>query len=227
MASTKICPSCGKNLKDGEKFLQSFCIECFLNKSPLFKENALPEMVQCQKCEKTRLYGAWEPYSHKTILRWALAKLKPEFEISSAKIVFHEKKGLHGKKIYDAEIDAHFEVDGHPVHKVIIIPFKIEKTQCEECSLRSGGYFEAVIQLRGDVAKIEPAAKKIAALIEAKKSSISKIKELKEGLDLYVASKRAAHNAINDLKFGFNSSQTLAGKKDGKDLYRVTYCVRL
>lgn len=90
-------------------------------------------------------------------------------------------------------------------------------------------YYEAIIQLR-------PFRKKIVDYVmkridERKDVFISKIVELKTGIDFYVSSQRFARALGKKLKKAFNGELKLSRKlfteKDGKKLYRVTVCFRL
>ena len=56
---------------------------------------------------------------------------------------------------------------------------------------------------------------------------MSKYKELDEGIDIYVGSKKEASAALSILKRRPTISDTLYGVKDGRRVYRRTYCVRV
>ena len=72
------------------------------------------------------------------------------------------------------------------------------------------------------------AEKSIAELIEKEGGAVTKIEENPEGRDLYVSSKSAAHKALNALRLHVKASGKLAGQtREGKTLYRTTYCVRV
>ena len=60
---------------------------------------------------------------------------------------------------------------------------------------------------------------------------VSKVEELKEGVDLYIGSaascKQVCRAIIRELGGSYTTSPSLVGKKDGEDLYRITCAMRL
>ncbi|MPN30010.1 hypothetical protein SDC9_177467 [bioreactor metagenome] len=60
---------------------------------------------------------------------------------------------------------------------------------------------------------------------------ISDFQEQKEGIDLYMGSMNASRQVcrmiISELGGSFSESPTLVGMKDGKNLYRITFAMRL
>lgn len=96
----------------------------------------------------------------------------------------------------------------------------------------SQSYYEAIIQLR-------PADKEIIDFIvkqtnERKGVFISKIEELKTGIDLYISSQRFARALGKKLKKRFRNGELVTSRKlftvnreTGKKVYRVTVLFRL
>jgi NMD protein affecting ribosome stability and mRNA decay len=97
---------------------------------------------------------------------------------------------------------------------------------CTDCSRRSGGYFEAIIQLRGSAEKTAKARDALVARIE-ERSFVSKVEQLREGVDVYAGSRKAALEALREMRLKHGTSAKLFGVKDGRRVYRFTYCVRL
>jgi len=110
---------------------------------------------------------------------------------------------------------------------------------CNRCSRQSGNYFEAIIQFRGGkrsltTEELEYAVVHVQEKIEhstAENAFISHIDEIHKGLDFYIGDKSIGKELARDLQHHFGShyqeSHSLAGRKDGKDIYRSTYLVRL
>ncbi len=97
---------------------------------------------------------------------------------------------------------------------------------CQDCGRRSGGYHEAIIQLRGNSTRINQLAQALLRELEAI-TFVTKVIEKKEGVDLQVGSKRAAIDVMSKRHFETITSNKLVGEKNGKQLYRKTICVRL
>lgn len=100
---------------------------------------------------------------------------------------------------------------------------KVIKTMCKTCSKLSGSYCEVILQLRGDREKIINAFNKID------KKIVSKVEELKEGIDVYLISRDYGLSIVKSfadegaiLKF----SSKLWGVKDGQRVYRGYILVR-
>jgi nonsense-mediated mRNA decay protein 3 len=146
---------------------------------------------------------------------------------------------LDGRIISSVRVDA--MVQGVDVSKDFDVEVRIKKRLCDRCSRIAGGYYEGIIQVRASertlTEKERRASEKIAygiierAMDSDRKAFISKIKQLKEGVDIYVGTVKAGRRiskAIVD-KFGgkFSESPKLVGRKDGKRIYRISFAVRI
>ncbi|MDG6220534.1 MAG: NMD3-related protein [Candidatus Thermoplasmatota archaeon] len=118
---------------------------------------------------------------------------------------------------------------------------RVENHVCDVCSRRHGNYYESIVQLRlfsgkmGDEER-ERWEEEIAKMIENMSSSnrqvfLSKSVEVHGGLDFYLSTTDAGRILARELskKAGasIKESGTMAGRKDGRDLYRITFSVRL
>ncbi len=199
----RFCPMCGKGDSEAE-FYGELCMECArLRVKPL----PAVRVTVCQKCgilldkgRKKKGIGLEEE-----VVR--LLKLKG----SGAKL--DEKAGMVE---YDTPC-------GRMRQAVEIL---VGKTMCADCGRAGTQYFEAIIQLRGDAAKIVRIGERLVKRIESR-SFIPKIEELKEGIDIYCGSRNEAIAALNSQALGFLRTEKLAGEKNGKRLYRTTLLVRL
>ncbi|OIO26821.1 hypothetical protein AUJ15_00515 [Candidatus Micrarchaeota archaeon CG1_02_55_41] len=106
-------------------------------------------------------------------------------------------------------------------------PEKVEKTICPECSLQSGGYHEAIIQIRGPAEKAVALARKAVKEISGK-THVTDVKESRHGADVFVVRKRPAIEFVHSLGMEFKQTRKLVTQtRDGKRVYRTTLCVRL
>jgi len=171
------------------------------------------KIVLCGRCGKMQLQGEWLQFNRRKLSEYIAGKCKGEFV----------------KAAYDPDLGVcsfTFDKRGHVV--VVQKPVELEKitTICPDCSRASGGYFEAIIQLRGDAKKVEESAKKLERLL-SNKTFISKIEEMHGGVDLFVGNSRTTSGILQELGFKPTISTKLFGKKEGKKLYRVTYAIGL
>jgi nonsense-mediated mRNA decay protein 3 len=203
-----ICPKCGKQGAE-VKFLEAFCIDCYPFNVKLPKEQTLDV---CKKCGRMRLLSAWQPYNKKKIAELIVQKLRGEF--SSAE--YDVDNGIvtatitkHGKSV---NIERKFGL--HVLHDT-----------CPDCSKMTGGYFEAIIQLRGREEKIEK-YRKIFEKELTKKTFIGKTKEQHGGIDLYVGKSRVVLELVAELGLNAKITRKLFGRRNGKRIYRTTFSVR-
>ncbi|MEM2900776.1 MAG: NMD3-related protein, partial [Thermoplasmata archaeon] len=154
-----------------------------------------------------------------------------EFDISLE--IMHEK-------LYKAKIDAKIIYFGLEFEEEKETEVRVRYSACDRCSKMYGGYYEAIVQVRADNRKItSEEMKEVKGFVnsrlgELKKSSrsvfISKEEELREGLDFYVGSIDAAKQIAKSLQDEFGGeyieSSKLHTRKEGREIYRMTYLVR-
>ena len=107
------------------------------------------------------------------------------------------------------------------------IKLKINKITCPDCSRRLGGYYESIIQIRGNV---EKALNYIDDEL-AKEKGVYRIERDERGADIYLDNIHLANKFCNMLKKRFNAkirkSYRLVTRKEGKDIYRSSFVVRI
>jgi nonsense-mediated mRNA decay protein 3 len=157
-------------------------------------------------------------------------------EIENPEIEIHAEEPVQASnKVYTVRcaVRAKGEASGIPVEEEIETEVKITLELCLDCSRKAGGFFEAILQLRGPPALVKSGAPSLLETLgEDQKSHITSIKELKEGTDLYFASTAVAKKSSRQIleKFGgtIKESAHLHTKdKSGHDVYRVTISLRL
>jgi nonsense-mediated mRNA decay protein 3 len=204
-----ICPKCGKT-SDEKEFIEAFCVDCYVFKLQLPKAM---KVGVCKRCGKMMLQGKWQQLNRRKISDYVAGRCKGDFSKA------------------DCDIDTGicsftFEKGGKQVVRERSVELEKEVTLCPDCSKASGGYFEALIQLRGEPVRVERQAVKLERML-LKKTFVSKIEEMHGGLDIYIGNSRAAAGILQELGFKPVVSRKLFGKKDGKNLYRVTYAIRV
>jgi len=203
-----ICPKCGRNEKE-VKFMEAFCVDCY----PFNLK--LPGKVGievCKRCNRMRLRGEWVPYNSRKIEEHIASKARGDFESvrydsEKMELVFTVRKG-------DAAVE-------------IRKPFEFEKkiTVCPDCSKIAGGYYESIIQLRGDEKKVAKYSKILTDMLK-KKTFITKTEEKHGGIDICTGSTRAVLEAVAELGLKRKITRKLVGLKEGKRFHRVTFSIR-
>lgn len=204
-----VCPRCGRG-NDKVHFIDAFCVDCYpLNVSA----PADVSIEKCKRCGMMHFRGEWGPYSPKKIASHVESKCRGDFA------------------------RAEYNIDAQAVTFTIVkddekltvrrtVPFNITETVCPKCCRISGGYYEAIIQLRGGSrAKQETYAAMLVRKLE-KVTFITKTEEKDEGLDLYVGHSKPVVRLMADLGVRSTISKKLVGRDQGKRLYRTTFLIR-
>ncbi|HIH36489.1 MAG TPA: hypothetical protein HA232_01095 [Methanocellales archaeon] len=233
MPSYLFCPNCGQRSENG------LCTQCFLEQFDLVNCPPLLVAKVCTTCGSCFRNGKWvecDLNSLTTSTVRSQLNINPAAEdvhISLVPEIFGENMRVH------AHVDA--MVRGRAVSEDFDVDVRIARKSCDRCRLITGGYYEAIVQLRAEnrypTSEERSRCKDITANVinQLQKSNrmtfISDIKELKEGIDIYVVPIHAGDQVSKAIaeRFGGQISRAakLAGRREGKDVYRVSFSVRL
>ncbi|MCJ7720468.1 MAG: 60S ribosomal export protein NMD3, partial [Candidatus Hadarchaeum sp.] len=133
------------------------------------------------------------------------------------------------------------EAQGKPIVDSAQVIVGVKPTTCAVCSLMRAGYYEAILQVRGEkkipadkLAKIERALVSNAdkMMKNDRKIFISKVEKKPEGLDFYLSSLSLARNMAEILRSNFQAKVTETAKligqdRGGKRKFRVSVLARL
>jgi nonsense-mediated mRNA decay protein 3 len=116
------------------------------------------------------------------------------------------------------------------------------KEQCDRCNRISGSYYEGIVQVRAEgrlpstfeIQTTALIAQEIEDSLQAggeRLSFISDINEIHDGLDIIIGSQHIgfliSQAIVARLGGRYTTHPKLVGEKNGRQLYRVTYSVRL
>ncbi|RZN13564.1 MAG: hypothetical protein EF812_07395 [Methanosarcinales archaeon] len=200
----------------------------------------------CPVCSAYRKKGQWIYSKNQTVsvneIVLAVAKENIKLESFAENSSIELEVEHYGHSIYPVHIHAEAIVSGKPVVYDGLLQVQIHFETCGVCNRIAGGYYEAIIQLRGDSriptgTEVQECSKIIQKLLERIKKQgdrlalITRTEKLKEGTNFYLASNKAAKNACRKLVIVYaatiTESNKLVGRKDGRDVYRMTYALRL
>jgi nonsense-mediated mRNA decay protein 3 len=241
--SSLFCPRCGK-----ETVQEGLCEACFLEKYVVFKVPQVMEVTICSQCPSYKVGELWVSTKLKTYEE--LAKKSADRNLRLALDINKEvrKPGIHitsdffNPNILRAHVTVEGAIEGRSVSTEADVEVRIRKESCNVCSRISGGYYEAIIQIRAkDRLPTKAELKrslKIADDIMAKAEKagdrlafVSDVFELPEGTDIYIGSttsgRQIARAIADDMGGTIIESPKLVGAREGKGLYRVTFAVRL
>ena len=148
-----------------------------------------------------------------------IGSLKTKNNISNTKVSIK----LVGNKAH-ATVTCSGSIKGLPKTETKNVMVIIRKKMCAMHVKLSGGYYEAVIQIRG---RDKDNILKYATRLLPKKS-ISSIEKLKEGYNIKVLHKANAAAAVRGFRkrYEVKDSYKLAASKKGEMLYRNYYAIR-
>ncbi|MCL5419909.1 MAG: 60S ribosomal export protein NMD3 [Candidatus Marsarchaeota archaeon] len=207
------CATCSRSESDAT-FYGSFCEFCSRNRLL----EGLPgfiEMKVCRRCGRIWTGFAFSEPSKRSVEEAVRLKLKG-YSIRMLEYTGDKVKLDIGEQRREGLLVAEKEFNVRP-----------NKVTCDECYKRMGGYWEALIQLRGSETRVRAAEAKIQRYISRTQAFISKVEEATNGTDVYISDKRVATAMCSFLHLKPVTTYTLYGLKQGKRVYRNTYAIHL
>jgi len=205
----KFCFVCGKKT---EKLIEGYCEDCYNKNFNLIEVPKELCIFQCSKCKKIRQKNAWVDTEMEDLIK------------NSVKILGNNVKiEVNKDKIFSTGFLKTSKKAKEEIHEVNV---KIIKALCPVCSKRSGGYYESIIQLRGDISE------EILNFIdkEIKEKTFYRAERVKGGLNLYIGNKNIANQIADKLKRAYKlevkKSFKLHTKKEGRDIYKSTFLIK-
>ena len=231
------CVECGK---EGQIFKDGVCIDCYI-KSHEFSKG--PEVITIEECPHCNSYKYKNTWKNELLNKIIIRNVKHNFKISKEL----EKLDINPvcteiKKGYDCTIIISGYIKDKEVSEEHPLEIRIKKLVCETCSKQFGGYHEAIIQIRTDKRKLskkelEDIENHIISYVEKANSKgnnnlfITDATVEHGGMDFFISDKQEAMNITKKLQANYGghikSSSSNAGMKDSKQLFRVTYLLRL
>jgi nonsense-mediated mRNA decay protein 3 len=240
MTESEFCVVCGAT---DRPLVDGVCAECAADRTALVQLPKRVDVTICPTCGARRVGQSWVRAGSSPLL--TAEDLAPFLEVHPEVGVRKVDWEVTSTTPTVREYVAHARVRFRGVERTVDLPFSVraEARTCPECSRRSGRYFTAIIQLRGpeDARPAEKAPALRARLDrewdaiwrEARpdwRRALSWREELPEGWNCFFSDTLAARAVARLAKQRFGAtlkeSASLFGRKDGRDVYRVTFCLR-
>ncbi|MEM0077549.1 MAG: NMD3-related protein [Thermoplasmata archaeon] len=226
------CIVCGKN----EAKINGLCEECFLNSRNYVKVPKNVEIVKCPRCDGIKIGNTWHYGTN--VDNAIMESLQKNSRILDDRISWKINYSIiENQNLLD--VDYIISINGKEKVEKHQIPFILKKQLCPRCSKYSGDYFESILQVRFDRKmdsdEINEIENFIFQSIDNEKERNSNLYLLKKeekdgGMDFYLSSNTSSRVIAKKLaeKYGasLKESPHLAGVKDGKDFYRITFSIR-
>lgn len=225
------CPSCGATEQKNE-FVKNFCPQCFAIHFPLAQVPEELVVTRCTVCGRIKKENEWVRENKQALTDIIANKIKSQYGAAILEVFLKERR-----KGFDALIDLEFEVDSRKLKKRYAVRVEFEQTQCVECSRDTGGYYDSIVQLRlfedverkereEGIKKLESKVKKLIRALEFRGGRLHKVEQVETGFDVYVGGITPAMQASHEVGEKVKHTRKLITRKNGKDLYRHTFCIR-
>jgi nonsense-mediated mRNA decay protein 3 len=231
------CVECGK---EGE-LIGSLCEECYSKKHV---QPSIPDHVDltiCAHCQSMQTPKGWEDVGSireaaETAIEDAIV-LPKETKVSDLRVHLSEKD----ERNLQARVEVMLVIQGHQFSRELGTIVRLKRGSCAECSKQQGKYYEAILQVRGQERNLPKdveqeidrfVTERVGAMRKSSREVfLSKVAKVKGGLDFYFSTISSARGVSRDLQDAYcaeyKESSSLWGRRDGKDIYRMTYLVRL
>jgi nonsense-mediated mRNA decay protein 3 len=244
------CVECGKDVETDDELRGGICVDCFLERNPAIQVPNVVDLVRCPTCGSSQGRGGWSSPSEAEgdadeVLQQdvgdaaeaAVGVVDGGMVRSMDMIIRREAKSA-----FFVTIEAEVGLMDQVVTAGGSTRVRVRGELCPVCSRRAGQYYEALIQMRGTGkrpatdSELERGRRYVLSEIDRLAAGSRDVYLVKEermhgGMDFYISTQPAAAQISRGLAGIFSatvsSSTKLTGRKDGKDVVRVTHAVRL
>lgn len=219
---------------------RGLCIDCFRKSSEIFSIPDYVDLTLCRSCGAQLKGKHWEYGGElKDIIEDEIhSSLR---ELSGVEVSLEDievRRG--GEGLYHVEVRAVALFPGGgviPTRKALTV--RVKSSLCPRCSRIHGSYYEAIIQVRGsgkDLLRQEEAVDRVLERVDQiargdPMTFVTKLVKVRGGWDIYVGRNQSARRIAQEMHrlYGgdYKVSSKLVGRREGRELKRFTYLVRL
>jgi len=228
------CVECGR---EGPT-VEGLCASCTVKRRTLIRPPEAIDVSVCAHCGRLDMDGIWVRVDLEQAIPMLLPMRIPVDPRATRPAFTHVAKREDGRNL---RLTVKFTARVGDVE--VVVPFqtrlRVKRSVCLTCSRQAGQYFEAIVQVRAtgrDLRSDE--IDRITRIVDARFSEdrgseefVGKVDETEGGVDVYVSSGTGGHAAAKTVAEAFGgqvrASPKIHGRKDGRDVYRVTYHVRI
>ncbi len=232
------CPKCGKPTEKA-----GLCSQCRIGDTPWFVCDRQVSSTRCPGCGATKVVNTWtDSAASKEEIGPELARSAVHFhkEVTKPSIAVTIRDLSENRSRASMVIRA--MLYNKPVEGTCTAEIRWQKEQCDRCNRISGSYHEGVVQVRAEGRTPAPfeiqtsasLAQQVEDNLQAggeRLSFISDMHETADGLDIIIGSQHIglliAQAIVAQLGGRYTTHPKLVGEKNGRQLFRITYSVRL
>jgi len=225
-----ICLKCGGK----PPLISQICHKCVHETVTISRLPEVMRMVDCKSCFSLKIPGTWLEFEDID------SAVKHFFESS---IIWYDNTSKNRCDLSLQQLDpSKFRITaktqanygGLALESNLEGVVEIKYQVCQTCSRHAGGYYEGILQIRTKQKSVlDAAVEKVFKDIDSAPSEFFSTENgpVKGGFDFQLSSTERARSLARDLMIQFgghvNETNTLVGRKDGRDLLRHTFGVRL
>lgn len=238
----QMCVECGREVP---RVIHGSCPACFVAKQPLLQVPSVLDVEVCAHCDARHVGSHWlDPDAGV-----GLDEVREDATRGAVR-VHHEVAGAQVDLTERAQDERNFvhavilrgDVEGTPVDDRREVLVRMKRGVCDRCSRMFGGFYAAIIQLRATDRDLTPrevelAHRLVGEELDRQRASgnreafLTKSGPVPAGFDYYlgdIEGTRAIARVLGD-RMHANVTETakLSGRKEGEDIYRVTFLVRM
>lgn len=232
------CVECGKEV---DSTIKGLCMECFLKDRTLVTLPDHVDLLMCTNCGQFFWHGEWQSMDREAAAvaaaREALSCIKEGKVVSTTPSVSY----LDDYNL-SVTLACRVQIGDVVTDALATTVIRVKNSVCKICSRRLGNYYEAILQIRTSektlskdlqdevLARVEKVVDETMATDD--NVFITKMEIVPGGVDVYLSLIAVGRALAKDLGEMYcaetNESAKLVGQtRDGLDMYRVNYLVRL
>ncbi len=242
---TAPCYLCGKDAA-----VEGLCSSCYDQQHPLIEVSTPLSILACKKCGSVKVPGGWKKLSFETFdideqaERQMETVLEQEIKllVPGVSLEFEEEKKLDRVThlIVFASGKSHESLPTH--EEKYPVEMRFSYGTCDTCGMMSGGYYEAILQIRADGREVTAQEKKeltqkvtemtISRYKSDDKAFVTMVDDNKYGIDFYIGSEHLVKEIADEFESQYiaerKENYKLVGEdKTGKQKFRITILLRL
>ena len=215
--------------------LESLCADDFGKRHPLVRAPERMNVAKCAHCGKLELSRGWTDATVEDAIPGLLAAHVVK-DPHVTKTAYTWVSRQEHENIVGLTVKAKCKVGAWDLASSFRTKVRIRGGACPICSKQRADYFVGTVQVRADGRPLTDEEGRMATKIAGRAASggedfVSGIEPVPGGIDVKVGSNRLAKRLARDLarEFGgtVGSSATLHTQREGREMYRSTYVVRV
>jgi len=231
------CVECGS---EDQIFRDGVCKNCYVKTHTFTSGPDIIDLPFCVNCNSYKLKNTWINELLGDALRRLVKntfKISRELEKVDINTKCKEVKDGLACQVFISSLLDNLEInEEHSIH------VRLKRGVCDVCSKQSGGYYEAIVQIRADKKKLtrnelDDICKFVENLVENLQEKgnrslfIADMWEGHGGLDFYISERSPGLVIAKKLqeRYGgtIKQSSKEVGVKEGKQMFRMTYLIRI